>query len=106
MARSGGLVATYTITGSVTNANILTEIYSDPAHYNRGCTFYIHSSVGSTTIKIWYVDTDDVARELASKALSADDFWVVDFDYPLPESKVTITTTSGSGTVKVEALVY
>ena len=104
MARPNGKQTSFTITGT-SEADVMTAIYGSIAHARRGLTAFVHSSQAGTA-KVYYVDQSSNAREIGSQALSADDFVVFDFDYPVPEAKVTFNADSGSGTVIVEAFGY
>jgi hypothetical protein len=103
MARPNGKKATFTITGTG-EADVVTEVFGS-VHSKRGATYYVHSTQAGTA-KVYYVDPSGTARELDLKIMTADAFHVFDFDFPVPESKLTFTATVGSGTLTVETFSY
>jgi hypothetical protein len=103
MARLNGKIITHTITGT-SEVDVMTGILGN-RNYSRGMVAYVRSTQAGVA-KVYYVDTGDTATELATKTMAAADLHVFDFDFPVPESKITFNADSGSGSVIVEVLHY
>jgi len=103
MARHSGKVVTHTITGT-SEVDVMTAIYGN-RDYKRGMVAYVRSTQAGTAT-VYYVDTGGTATLLESKVMGAGDMHVFDFDFPVPQSKITFNADTGSGSVVVEVLHY
>lgn len=73
----------------------------------RGVVLYCNSTATSGTLKVYFIDRDNVDHEVQSQAVTAGTLTVLDFDFHLPRWKVEWTSGgAGSTDIWVEVFPY
>ena len=99
MPRFGGKRVTHTVS-STDEETVMDKIYS----IHRGLA--IHHYRGAGTLRVYYVWSDGSTSLLDTSVTSGAAFNVFDFDFPIPEEKITFEADSASGNVYCEAVSY
>lgn len=71
----------------------------------RGTTFFMFCTQDGTA-KVYYTDFNDNDREIRSQDYTASTLLVLDFDFRIPDGKLTFTSDVGSGTCTGENALY
>ena len=62
----------------------------------RGCDMFVYSSAVAGTLKVYFIDRDNVDRLIQSTPVASDSLTVIDFDYHLPRFKAAWKSDSGT----------
>jgi len=97
--------AHYSATVATTAEQTAFNVYRS-SQGQRGLVLFCYASAAGT-MKTYWVTPDGAERLLDTTSVSATTTTVTDFDYSLPQIKVTWTSSSGSSlTVELEGVSY
>ena len=103
MAGEHGIFLDFTVTD--TAENDLIEVQST-AVANRGMVFKIQPSA-TGTLRVFWKFTDGTFSQIGNdKAITSGIPETLDFDFRIPEAKVTFEAPGGSGSIKIEGIAY